>query len=97
MENLEMLVVNENGQMEINFEALELIASTEFVENVKELIDFHGNAANIKIRNFEYSVTVYLDYGDCGMSLWYVKDRGKIYHDIMNYKDMEILLEMRGK
>ena len=31
----ELYVVNENGQIEINFDALELVTSQEFVEEVK--------------------------------------------------------------
>lgn len=55
-----MLVVGENGQMEINFEALELITNSEFVNVVKLILNRQKNNCKLFVENKFGVVSVYI-------------------------------------
>lgn len=79
MENLEMLVVNENGQMEINFEALEMVTSSEFVLTVKKVIfDMGSSLKNIDITNDSSFCFVHLHTSDLLITISYTQRNNSI-------------------
>lgn len=54
----EIFFTNENGQIEINFESLELQTNSEFSKRVKNLSSMGSKIINI-VKN-DYSLTIYL-------------------------------------
>ena len=78
MEKLELLVEGANGQMEINFESLELLTSAEFVSRIKSQLDM--GAELFSIDNYKSFVDVKLF--NCGRFSIYNFSKGLKITDI---------------
>lgn len=63
MEDLEMIKVDDNGQLFIDFESLESITSVEFVERIKYWVLRDSKCENFKFRVVpsDYFVNVYIN------------------------------------
>lgn len=61
VENLEMIRVGENGQLFIDFDALEAITSTEFVEQIKRDIERSILSARVEVDPGHYVVVHLFD------------------------------------
>lgn len=66
MENIETYVVEENGQVAINFDALELKTSEKFVKQVKEIL----SDLSPVVDNVHVNISEKITYTSAQVAIW---------------------------
>ncbi|MGG3781579.1 hypothetical protein [Schinkia azotoformans] len=101
MENLEMIKVAENGQMFIDFNALELITSAEFVLEIKDDLEIYESIEraidNIEIEILENSVSVFVKIATRITVYTYYKNSNRFERMSLSKLDLERMCKMFGK
>lgn len=88
----ELFTVLENGQLEVNFEALELITDSAFVDSINFQISEGAKVVSIRESRLDVEVLVIWD-GIVGQYI-YEKYRGKFTLRWFNKYDLERLMEV---
>lgn len=70
----ELYTVNTKGQMEINFESLEILTDGEFVETIQDDINAGYDVVAISIEESVIRVSTSLKYGTMVFVHYYYKD-----------------------
>lgn len=98
MKNLEMIVEMKNGQLAIDFDALELITSEEFVATImNEILVNKKHITSGKVKEYGNTISFYLmtDFGR--MYVFNYNRRFNEFHtDVYNSTDVKIFIEMSG-
>lgn len=94
VENLEMIHVGENGQLYIDFDALEAITSTEFVEQVKRDAERSILSARVDV-DPGYYVVVHL-FNDLGFFIQHTFSirTGRMDRKLISLHDFDTMSEM---
>lgn len=85
MENLELITFDKNGQGVVNWESLESLTSLEFVDSIKENINFwhqYGKEVIVTaITPFNHYVDVLLVEKGCSVKMYsFDKSNNSFYH-----------------
>jgi hypothetical protein len=87
MKQLEMLVVNENGQLEVDWSSLELLTNAEFVKEVKRHMrsNFAGSTAElVEINETDNYVNVYIADANYYIAVSFMKRINSISVNMVN-------------
>lgn len=76
-----MLFVNESGQVEINWESLELITSEEFIKKVRS---YSLTGEIFEVNQSEFYVNVYIMDANYFINVHYSKSTGYVSSDMVN-------------
>lgn len=102
--SLEFIVVGQNGQLEIDFNSLELVTSKEVVETIKERIESHSNkniSLSLERNNDPEDLVKYRVYLSVGRALYCITvwqfphiEKEEINVHFMTYGAAKRLIEM---
>ena len=91
---LEIITFDEHGQGTVDFEALEMITSLEFVEELKSQLDFGFEI--FYFENLTYSATIYLKRETTVLLLTLFRESKIIQKSFLSKIDLEISAQILG-
>lgn len=88
MEKLDLIQFDENGQAFVDWDALEVVTSKDFIDRIKGTMDFESAVVSIVKEEFSIEVLVKYSKNQVGIFRFFIRPK---FHDamFMNIYDLE--------